>query len=243
MGRRLWDLLDDLKKTCRVVELSHVVSPDTPHWSGFTDMIDETLYNYKEHGFYANTYTIVSQYGTHVDAPCHFVEGRRALDAIGAEELIMPLCVVDICDKAAADCDYAATAEDIKAWENVHGAIPEGAFVALRTDWSKREDMDNCDAEGNKHYPAWGIDALKYLVEERNIAAIGHETTDTDPAVIAARDGFPCETYILDQQKFQIEVLRNLDQLPPTGALIVCGFPMVRGGSGFTARCYAVIED
>ena len=243
MGSRLWDLLADLKKTCRVVELSHVVSPDTPHWSGFTDMIDETLYNYKEHGFYANTYTIVSQYGTHVDAPCHFVEGRRALDAIGAEELIMPLCVVDICDKAAADCDYAATAEDIKAWESVHGTIPEGAFVALRTDWSKREDMDNCDAEGNKHYPAWGIDALKYLVEEKKIAAIGHETTDTDPAVIAARDGFPCETYILDQQKFQIEVLRNLDQLPPTGSLIVCGFPMVRDGSGFTARCYAVIED
>jgi len=243
MGSRLWDLLAELKKTCRVVELSHVVSPDTPHWSGFTDMIDETLYNYKEHGFYANTYTIVSQYGTHVDAPCHFVEGRRPLDAIGAEELIMPLCVVDICDKATADHDYAATAEDIKEWESVYGQIPEGAFVALRTDWSKRDDMDNCDAEGNKHYPAWGIDALKYLVEERNIAAIGHETTDTDPAVIAARDGFPCETYILDQQKFQIEVLRNLDLVPPTGALIVCGFPMVKDGSGFTARCYAVIED
>lgn len=242
MDKGLWNVLAELKEKCKVVELSHVVSPETPHWSGFPDMIDDTLYNYKEHGFYANTYTLVSQYGTHVDAPCHFVEGRRALDSIGAEELILPLCVISIVDKAAADEDYAASVEDIKAWESEHGQIPEGAFVALRTDWSKREDMDNYDAEGNKHYPAWGIDAVKFLVEERNIAAIGHETTDTDPAVIAARDGFPSETYILDQQKFQVEVLTNLDQVPPTGALIVCGFPRVKGGSGFTARCYAVVE-
>lgn len=242
MENRLWYLLAELKETCRVVELSHVVSPDTPHWSGFPDMIDKHFFDHKDDGFYANEYTLVSQYGTHVDAPCHFVDGRRTLDAIGAEELIMPLCVIDIVDKAAADEDYAASVDDIKVWESEHGQIPEGSFVALRTDWSKREDMDNCDAEGNKHYPAWGLDAVKFLVEERNIAAIGHETTDTDPAVIAARDGFPSETYILDQNKFQIEVLTNLDQLPATGALMVCGFPRVKDGAGFTARCYAVIE-
>ena len=114
MDKGLWNLLAELKEKCKVVELSHVVSPETPHWSGFPDMIDDTLYNYKEHGFYANTYTLVSQYGTHVDAPCHFVEGRRALDSIGAEELIMPLCVINIVDKAAADEDYAASVEDIK---------------------------------------------------------------------------------------------------------------------------------
>lgn len=243
MEKKLWNILADLKESCRIVELSHVVSPDTPHWSGFPDMRDDTYYNYKDDGFYANEYHMVSQYGTHVDAPCHFVEGRRALDEIGAEELIMPLCVINIVDKAAADEDYAASRQDILDWESENGKIPEGAFVALRTDWSKREDMDNLDAEGNKHYPAWGLDAIRFLVEERNISAIGHETTDTDPAVIAARDGYPGETYILDQQKFQIEVLTNLDQLPATGALMVCGFPRVRGGSGFTARCYAIIEN
>ena len=79
------------------------------------------------------------------------------------------------------------------------------------------------------------------MVEERNISAIGHETTDTDPAVIAERYGFPAETYLLDKQRFQIEVLMNLDQVPPTGSLIVCGFPRIKGGTGFTARCYAVV--
>ena len=180
---KLWDLYHELKSTCRVVELSHDVSPNTPHWSGFPAMSDRTMFDYPD-GFYVNEFNIVSQYGTHVDAPCHFVEGRRTLNEIGAEELILPLCVIDITAKAAADEDYAATAQDILEWEAVHGRIPEGAFVALRTDWSKREDMDNYDADGNKHYPAWGIDAVKLLVEERNITAIGHETSDTDPAVI-----------------------------------------------------------
>ncbi len=236
----LWNILNEVKENCRFVELSHVVSPETPHWSGFPDMKNDIYYNYAEDGFYANEYRMVSQYGTHVDAPCHFVEGRRSLESIGAAEMMLPLCVVDISEKAAADADYAATVEDIKAWERDYGEIPAGSFVALRTDWSKRGDMDNYDADGNKHYPGWALETVKYLVEERNIAAIGHETSDTDPAVVAANEGFLSETYILDQQHFQIELLRNLDLVPPTGAVIVCGFPMIKDGSGSTARCIAI---
>ena len=238
----LWNVLSEVKENCRFVELSHVVSPDTPHWSGFPAMRNDVYYNYAEDGFYANEYHMVSQFGTHVDAPCHFVEGRRSLEAIGAEEMILPLCVVDISEKASQDADYAASVEDIKDWEAKHGTIPEGAFVALRTDWSKRSDMDNCDAEGNKHYPGWALDTVKFLVEERAVAAIGHETSDTDPAVVAANEGFLSETYILDQQHFQIELLRNLDLVPPTGAIIICGFPMIKDGSGSTARCIAVFN-
>lgn len=236
----LWEMLSEVKANCSFVELSHVVSPDTPHWSGFPDMRDDTYYNYENDGFYANEYHMVSQYGTHVDAPCHFVKGRRSLESIGAEEVILPLCVFDISEKAAADADYAASVDDIKAWEEKYGRIPSGSFVALRTDWSKRDNMDNCDEKGNKHYPGWALDTVKFLVEERGIAAIGHETSDTDPAVVAANEGFLSETYILDQQHFQIELLKNLDLVPPTGAVIVCGFPMVRGGSGSTARCFAI---
>jgi hypothetical protein len=66
-----------------------------------------------------------------------------------------------------------------------HGQIPAGAFVAMRTDWSKRwpdaAKMENKDAHGVAHYPGWSLPALKYLYEDRKITASGHETTDTDP--------------------------------------------------------------
>ncbi|MFP5527325.1 cyclase family protein [Peptococcus simiae] len=236
--RSLWTLCEELKKH-RFVELSYPLSPESPHWSGFSPMIDETLFTYAD-GFFVNKFQLVSQYGTHVDAPIHFVENQRALDKIGAEEMILPLCVIDVSDKVARDVDYAATVQDILSWEATNGPIPKASFVALRTDWCKREDKDNRDAEGNKHYPGWSLDAIKYLVEKRNVTAIGHESSDTDPPVVSSQVGYVGETYILDQGRYQIELMRNLYELPAVGALIVCGFPMVVGGAGFTARCFAI---
>ena len=100
--------------------------------------------------------------------------------------------------------------------------------------------MDNFDENGQKHYPGWGMDALKFLVEERNVAAIGHETSDTDVAVRSAAGGYVCEYYILEQDRYQIELLKNLDKVPPTGSVIVCGFPRGVDLTGFHARCYAI---
>ena len=116
----------------------------------------------------------------------------------------------------------------------------------MRTDWWKRGDsdgLDNRDETGQKHYPGWMVDAIKWLVENRNIAAIGHETSDTDPAVLAEENEYAGETYILGVDRFQIELLRNLDQVPPVGSIIVSAFPKLKGGSGFPARCFAICPN
>ena len=236
----LWKDYETWKTACKFVDLSHELSPATPHWSGFDDMVVEMPFDYPRDGFRAHRFTLVSQYGTHADAPLHFVPGRMGLHEFGAKDLVLPLCVVDIRDRIAGNDDYAATRKDMTDWESQNGRFPQGAFVALRTDWSKREDMNNYDAAGNKHYPAWGLDVLKFLVEERGTAAIGHETSDTDSAVEAATKGYLCETYILDQNRYQIELMRNLSEVPAVGSLIFCGFPSARDAAGFTARCIAI---
>lgn len=239
MDKSLWNMMEDMKKNCKFVDLSHEFSPETPHWSGFPAMEMSTLFDYSD-GFRVHQFNVVSQYGTHVDAPLHFVLGRKGLHEIDVEEMILPLAVVDVTDKVKDNVDYAVTVEDIKAFEAEYGQIPEKAFVAIRTDWSHREDKDNYDAEGNKHYPGWGLDAVKFLVEERNVSAIGHETSDTDAAVDSVAHGYVCETYILDQQRYQIELMKDLSEVPPVGALIFCGFPKVKDGAGFSARCIAI---
>ena len=112
----------------------------------------------------------------------------------------------------------------------------------MRSDWSitHADDYENNDEEGNPHYPGWSLEALKFLVEERKVGAIGHEPTDTDAP--AAGLGWAGELYILQQDKIQIEVMKNLDKLPSAGGMILCTWPRVKGGVGFTARCVAVFE-
>ncbi len=188
---------------------------------------------------------LLGQWGTHVDPPAHFAKGLRTVDEIDVKEMLLPLIVLDVHEAAAANPDYTLTVEDIRKWERAHGPVPEGAFVAMRTDWSKRwpdtAKMRNEDDKKVAHYPGWSLEALKFLYETRKITASGHETTDTDPGVATTRDDYSLETYILSKNHYQIELLANLDQVPEAGALVVVTFPKPKKGSGFPARVFAIL--
>jgi kynurenine formamidase len=235
----------------RFVDLTHAFSPGIPHWPGFPDEKVETLYSYEPgagrlgSGFFAQSFTLVGQWGTHVDAPAHFAKGMRTIDEIDVKEMVMPLVVIDVHEKVAGNPDYVIAMEDVRQWEKRHGPIPEGAFVAMRSDWCGRwpdmEAMQNRDADGVAHYPGWSLEVLKYLYEDRKITASGHETTDTDPGSATSKDDYSLETYILQRNHYQIELLTNLSEVPEAGALIVAAFPKPLGGSGFPARVFAIL--
>jgi kynurenine formamidase len=174
----------------RYVDLTHEFAPGIPHWSGFPDETRKTIYWYDKRpgtmgvGFFSELFTHVGEWGTHVDPPAHFVKGLRTVDQIDPKEMILPLVVIDVHREAATDPDYTLPLERVQQWEKDHGQVPTGAFVAMRTDWSKRwpdaAKMENKDANGVAHYPGWSLRALKNLYEERKITASGHETTDTE---------------------------------------------------------------
>jgi kynurenine formamidase len=238
-------------KSKKFVDMTHAFEPGIPHWPGFPDEKRETIYGYEEgegtigKGFFAQRYTLVGQWGTHCDPPAHFAKGKRTIDEIEPKEMILPLVVLDIHESVAKNADYTISMDDVHAWEKRNGPIPAGAFVALRTDWSKRwpdtKAMRNEDKNGVTHYPGWTKDVLAYLYEERKITASGHETTDTDPGTATSKDDYSLETYILSTNHYQIELLANLDQVPEAGAIVVASFPKPKGGSGFPARVFAVI--
>lgn len=196
-------------------------------------------------GFYAQKFSLVGQWGTHVDPPAHFVKGLRTVDQINLKEMILPLVVIDVSEKTARNPDYTITMKDVLNWESKHGVIPKGAFVAMRTDWSKRwpdmKSMRNEDNNGTAHYPGWRRDVLKYLYEKRKITASGHETTDTDPGIATSKGDYSLEAYILQTNHYQIELLVNLDKVPEAGALAVVTFPKPKNGSGFPARVFAIL--
>lgn len=227
------------------VDLTHTFGPDSPHFAAFDDAAFKTLYNHDD-GFFAQLFSFAGQYGTHIDAPIHFVRHQRYLDELKLKELVLPLIVIDKSREAAHNHDFTLTKEDILKFEAVHGEIEAGTFVALRTDWSKRwpdkERFENKDEDGNPHLPGWGIDALEFLFEERKIKAVGHETFDTDSAIDAAKNGrLIGEYYVLEQDTYQIELLTNLDKVPTKGAIIFNIVPKPEKASGFPVRSFAIL--
>ncbi|WP_224365249.1 cyclase family protein [Hyalangium versicolor] len=228
--------------TRKFVDLTHSFSPSTPVWQGFgqasfTAAADPSTYRpytLKEDGFRTTFYSFVGQYGTHVDPPAHFHKDGITMDRIPLQDMILPLVVFDITPLLGKDPNHALTVQDIQEWEKKNGRVPAGAFAALRTDLSK--DWSNPERFKRSPFPAWSLAAVKFLFEQRQIKAIGHESLDTDTT-----QTMESETWVLTQGHYQIEVMAHLDQVPPAGALIVVTWPKVEKGLGFPARAFAIL--
>ncbi|EGD58040.1 cyclase family protein [Novosphingobium nitrogenifigens DSM 19370] len=229
----------------RFVDLTHTFAPGIPHWKEMPNETVERRFTIKHDGFNIDMFTHSGQWGTHVDPPAHFHEGLKTVDQIDPAQFLLRLVVLDVHEQVAKNPDYTVSMDDVRAWEKRHGPVPEGAFVALRTDWSKRWPDDaalqNKDAKGIAHYPGWSQAVLTYLYEQRHVTASGHETTDTDPGLATSKDDYSLESYILGINHYQIEMLANLDQVPEAGALVMISFPKPEGGSGFPARVVAIV--
>ena len=251
----MYPLWEDLKrlKGYRWVELSHSMNNDSPYWAGIPEgavELGKVVYDWGEPMLECQiqSFQFPGQFGTHVDFPGHFVKNGALSDRFGVENMMYPLCVIDISGKVAQDVHYAVTVEDIRAYEAQYGPIPDGAFVALRSDWYKRwPDMNafaNLDENGGEHCPGWSMEALQYIYETRHAAANGHETLDTDASIEAEKAGdLACERYVLAKGKLQVEVLQNLDKVPAAGAILVAAWPRLEGASGLPVRVWAICEE
>ncbi len=238
--------LDQIYKTLRTktfVDLTHSFGPETPVWSGFpqakmspaSDPKTNEPYSIEKNGFRATFYSMVGQYGTHVDPPAHFSPTGATMDQISLKDMILPLVVFDETPLLARDPNHAFSIEDLRAWEKKHGRVPKHAFAALRTDMAK-DWIKDPDHFKRFPFPAWSLQAVKFLVEQRGVTAIGHEALDSD-----ITEKMDTETYILQSGHYQIEAMDNLDKVPPTGALIFVSWPKVENGLGFPVRAFAIL--
>jgi kynurenine formamidase len=125
--------------------------------------------------------------GTHLDAPIHFGEGHLTVDRVPLERLIAPAVVIDVTAKTKGDQDYRLTSDDVLAFERANGKIAPGTIVLLRTGWSSRwpdkktylgDDTPN-DAT-KLHFPSYGVEAARLLIQERRVAAIGVDVASID---------------------------------------------------------------
>lgn len=248
---KLWDALQESKKY-KWVELSHSLNNDSPYWAGIPEgsvELAKTVYDWgrPELDCLIQTFKFPGQFGTHIDFPGHFVKDRELSEKYDVHDLIYPLVVIDITEQAKKNPRYAVTVDDIKAWEAKYGNIPDGALVALRSDWYKKwpdfDAVSGIDEEGKENAPGWSLEALEYIYKTRNAAANGHETLDTDSSAVAEEhEDLICERYVLQNGKLQVELLKNLDQVSEAGAVAIVSYPRLEGATGLPARVWAISE-
>lgn len=243
--------------TIRTVDLTQTLSPETPtlvlppefgQCAGFS-MQEISRYDERGVAWYWNNFTVGEHTGTHFDAPVHWVTGRdlanNALDTIDPREFVAPAVVIDISERAADDADYLLSVEDIEAWEARHGRIPPRSWILLRTDWSKRavEDYVNRRDDG-AHTPGPSVEAVRFLIEQRDAHGLGVETIGTDAGQAHLLDPpYPAHALFHGAGRYGLQCLANLDQLPPTGAVVVASPLKIEGGSGSPLRVLAFVES
>jgi len=256
MSRVLGELLEELKSgRLRVVDLTQPLSPETPlvplppQWNNTPAFRIWELSHYDERGpaWTWNAFETGEHTGTHFDAPVHWVSGKdlpdNTVDRISPSRFIGPACVIDVTARVANDPDYVLTPEEVREWENQFGPIPVGAWVLLRTGWSKRTDRQDYInlREDGPHSPGWSKECSEFLAKDRDVLGVGVETVGTD-AGQAGKFNPPFSNHFImhGSGKFGLASLCNLDQLPATGAVVIAAPLKIVNGSGSPVRVIAI---
>ena len=233
----------------RVVDLSHSFGPRTLYWPTSTARFDlDTLSRgMTPSGYFyaANAFSTPEHGGTHLDAPIHFAQGGRSSDQIPVEQLIAPAVVLDITSQVGQNSDYQLTADDVLAWERANDSIPRGTIVLLRTGYSRHWPNaraylgdDRPGDASNLHFPSFGPDAARLLVEQRGVGALGADVASID---YGPSKDFQVHQIAAAANVVGFENLTNLDQLPPTGAIVIALPMKIEGGSGGPLRAVALV--
>ncbi len=241
---RVIDLTQTLRASTPVIQLPPPFAQSSPFSASVISKYDE-----RGPGWYWNNLAMGEHTGTHFDAPIHWVTGKDnkagATDTIAVERFIAPACVIDCSKETAANEKFLLEPAHITAWEAKHGRIPKGAWVLMRTDWSKRTDPAkylNAKEDG-PHVPGPSAAAVTFLVKERDVNGFGVEAVGTDAGqAFAFEPAFPAHHLMHGNNKFGLASLTNLDQLPATGAVLITAPLKIENGSGSPLRVLALVS-
>jgi kynurenine formamidase len=223
----------------RLRDLTHVFAEGSPVFVG-DPPAREDLFTIPTAGFYSQKWTFGEHSGTHMDAPGHFVVGGRLSPDITLQELIVPIVVIDISDRAARNPDTTLSVDDLRRFERRRGRIPKGALVCMDSGWAAKFGDPTAYKGGaafpNYHFPGFSADAAKWLAERRDVTSIGVDTLSLDPGNSAT---FPVHVNFLATDRYGLENLNGLDRIPPKGAVAYVGLIPWEEGSGGPCRVIA----
>jgi kynurenine formamidase len=226
----------------RVVDMTYAINAKLPAWPGDDHTFEaKVMATAEKDGYFARGFWTLEHYGTHMDAPAHFPGGKEFLDQIPVQRFFAPAVVLDVREESANDPDYRLRVMRVEKWEALHGRIPTGAVVLLRTGWAARwpdqARYRNIDSAGVMHFPGFSVEAARLLIE-RGAVALGIDTLSID---FGPSKDFEVHRVTLPAGLYQLENLANMDQLPDAGAFLISAPIKLEGGSGGPVRVFAIL--
>lgn len=228
-----------------MVDMSYVFDNSTLNWPTVkrfenTLKLNETTSD--GYWFQLEEYASSTHVGTHMDAPCHFVQGRWSIDQIPLSHLVAPAAVVDITDKAELNPEAEMQIEDLQKWEEETGQTLNGTIIMMKTGWGRRWSnrtafMGNPDNDELKlKFPGISPKAAQWLVDNRNIYGLGTETLSIDKG---SATKFPVHTILYDANIYGLENVANMEEIPTYGATLYVLPMKIGAGSGAPTRIVA----
>lgn len=199
----------------KIVDLTHTLDENIPTWSGQCgfqhvmnlDYDPKAPYKFRTHKIYMD-----EGIGTHLDAPAHCCEDGQTVEEIPLADLMAPCVVIDVSQKAHKH--FRVYPEDIQQFETLHGPIPEGSFVMIRTGWERFWNQPE-KYRNNYFFPSVSKEAADILLES-HIKGLGIDTLSPD----RPEDDYPVHQALLNSGKYIVENVANLTHLPPQGSFV-----------------------
>jgi kynurenine formamidase len=132
----------------------------------------------------AQAWTFGEHSGIHLDAPWPLHRGRPAHAELDSEELFAPVAVIDIARRAASNSDAqsrCAICAPTSAATAASRATPQSSSTRAGSGGSAtRRCTATPGSNGRFHFPGFDLDAVEWLLELRQIQAIGVDTLSLD---------------------------------------------------------------
>lgn len=231
--------LRELGTVSHLRDLTHVFRQDFPV-GRYDSPCREDLASYEEDGYTSNRWSFVEHTGTHVDAPSHFWPDGIDVSRIPLDDLVVTIAVIDISARVADDPNTAVTVADLQRYERVHGRLPDGAGVFMRSGWDARADDSrayNGDGDdGHRRSPGFDAAAADWLIDNRDVKCLGVDSPSIDTG---SSIGFPVHRRWLGAGGYAVEGLAGLSAIPAAGAVAFIGVVPWENGTGGPCRVMA----
>lgn len=147
------------------------------------------------------------------------IGGVWTVDTLPAARLVAPLAVIEAQHKNFSDSESLVTMNDVADYERDHGAVPQGAIVLLTS---------------KKQTPQFSNDALHFLVEARNIVAIGNASASVAPTTE--------NSYLASKGIYELENVANLSLVPQSGVIAIAAPEKINGADEGPVRLIALVR-